>query len=144
MAFLLPNVAATLTYSYILYVSSATLKGISNATWFPSLILRLLTFFSSSVSFGSLNADIRTKKASVSLFIRSKKLSLSTRHCSKFLSTSILSSLLYSLYAFLPTVKLNTIAPNAVAKDAPSAATLPPPGAGEFEPNSLINSLTVF
>src|SRR5512140_3426938 len=46
-------------------------------------------------------------------------------------------------YFFFPIVRLQTIdvsaAPSAPARDA----TLPPPGAGELEASSLINSLTV-
>jgi len=47
-------------------------------------------------------------------------------------------------YTFLPTVRLNTIDDSALPKDAQSAATLPPPGAGEFDASSSTNSLTVF
>jgi len=116
-----------------------TSSGTFVASFVASRIAAARSAFCGSVSFGRPNASITLLKASVSSSIsavnRARISSAWTRIF--FISSST------AAYFFLPIVRLQTIAVSAEPRAPASAATLPPPGAGEEEARSSRNPASV-
>ena len=120
-----------------------TVRATSIGTWAAYLVsfcmASLRIAFSSSVSFGSLNAEKTRSYAS-----ESRSTSVISWRVSSSKRTERSSIISFtSTYFLRPMVRLATIAASEVARAPLSAETLPPPGTGSLLSTLLINSLMV-